>query len=79
MVLLGPLVLQAPQDLQGSLDHQAPLWRTSLLTFKMLDTLPFLESGAHLALLALQDHQVSLELASCPMLTSPTAMSSGVS
>lgn len=39
------------------------------LSLKMLDTLPLLESGAHLALLALQDHQVSLELVSCPMLT----------
>lgn len=49
------------------------------LFLKVLDTLLSLASRAHLALLALLDHQASQELASCPMLTSPTVMSSGVS
>lgn len=35
VVLSDPLGLQGPQDPQGSLDHLAPLWRTSLLTYKV--------------------------------------------
>lgn len=49
------------------------------LSLKVLDTLPSLACRAHLALLALRDHQASQELASCPTLTSPTVMNSGVS